>query len=1389
MRQSVPWSVKGVGPDAREAAKDLARRSGMTLGQWLNAMISEQTGGEGREESGPEEEASPLAALAARLDDMNRQPAAPAGAIGRAGTARDTWAEERNDANQAMERLRATEARTASLLEALVRRHGESEARTVQLIENLAQVNRTTESKTAQALAAVTKWIEAAERAPKENARAADRDAIEAVRAIAGRLDQIEGRLPQIDAVPRPVKAAIDRLEARLTALAEKSEPTQTAANEMMRTAAELERRFAALAEKVAAPARPAPAPEPAVDQAARIEARLASMLETMDSRPAPGRASLDRAISQIGTRQKALEEAGLNAPVWPPRPATAVPGRNGIGEGEVERGGGNLDAVRDQIAGLTQEIAQLRAAGRATPDLSNDPTLAELRREIASISASLPGLAPTQGLRALEGRIEGLVDRVEDLRHAGASSPALKALEQQLADIVRHVSELHLPDLAGLSQNLKSISSKLDLVAAQGVDPSALVRLQKQTEDIRNLVSQTARPDDVDGLAARIDDLAARLDLIQETMAQPRPEAPSPAFAELTARLEQIQQSLALPLPQGPSPAFAELSARLDRLQDTLARPQAALPTKAYDDLAARLDRVQDALSRPHEGMPALAMDDLTQRLDRLQETLQKPQLSPSPGALDEITARLDRLQEAVSKPQPAISGLPLHELTERLDRMNAVLSTPQALASHAAFDALAKRLDRVQETLVAPQPLVATASLEAMIGLLAERLEKAQQPDADDQAFEALERQITRIAEKLEGQTSDAPDLSGIQRTLGELMANLEQTRNAAIDAADDAALRAVRETMAQLPARGGGEKLPDDVRQHLEALRQNQDVAGRKTQTTLEAVNATLERLAERLNTLEGPPPARPVATVAAASFAPPPAPAAAAVSATPAAAPVEAAKPPAPAAIAAAPVSTARAEAEIGVRATPIVQSPADMDMSMDMPLEPGSGGPSNPQARSALDAAPVKASMPTPTGNDPRSVFIAAARRAAQAAAAEAASPADKPGDARPEVQPSPTAAGRDRAPRDRSAHLKGDVRTSVSALQGRTLLQRNKRPILFGMAAVTLALGSLACWTALTNENAGIVSAPVTATDTPAAPKADVPAAPPALAPPATTPPAPAPAAKPQASLFSPQPETTASITPPGGTTRSIGLPSLGGGIPSLTDAMAQTAAQANEAAAAAAARPILPEKLETALKAGDPRASYDAASRLVSGNSPPADLKAAAQLYQLAAAKGFAPAQYRLGSMYEKGIGVDKDVAMAKTWYERAAGKGNIKAMHNMAVLYAEGAFGGKADYATAGQWFRQAAEHGLRDSQYNLAILVTRGLGTTANPAEGYKWLSLAAAQGDTDAGKKRDEIGQRLDAETRAKMDRAAQAFVPKLESIMAKETTLPAMSWTDEQPKGA
>ena len=44
MTSGAPWSVKGIDPKVREVAKDMARRAGMTLGEWLNQMILEDGG-------------------------------------------------------------------------------------------------------------------------------------------------------------------------------------------------------------------------------------------------------------------------------------------------------------------------------------------------------------------------------------------------------------------------------------------------------------------------------------------------------------------------------------------------------------------------------------------------------------------------------------------------------------------------------------------------------------------------------------------------------------------------------------------------------------------------------------------------------------------------------------------------------------------------------------------------------------------------------------------------------------------------------------------------------------------------------------------------------------------------------------------------------------------------------------------------------------------------------------------------------------------------------------------------------------------------------------------------------------------------------------------------
>src|SRR5271155_1126451 len=51
----VPWHVKGVHPDAREVAREAARRSGVSVGVWLNSLIitAAEQGESAMDESAP----------------------------------------------------------------------------------------------------------------------------------------------------------------------------------------------------------------------------------------------------------------------------------------------------------------------------------------------------------------------------------------------------------------------------------------------------------------------------------------------------------------------------------------------------------------------------------------------------------------------------------------------------------------------------------------------------------------------------------------------------------------------------------------------------------------------------------------------------------------------------------------------------------------------------------------------------------------------------------------------------------------------------------------------------------------------------------------------------------------------------------------------------------------------------------------------------------------------------------------------------------------------------------------------------------------------------------------------------------------------------------------
>ncbi len=75
MKFGVPWSVNGLRPEARETAKEAARRSGMSLAEWLDSVIIQQAGQQGVQAPtiAGENSKGDGATVTARLDELTRR--------------------------------------------------------------------------------------------------------------------------------------------------------------------------------------------------------------------------------------------------------------------------------------------------------------------------------------------------------------------------------------------------------------------------------------------------------------------------------------------------------------------------------------------------------------------------------------------------------------------------------------------------------------------------------------------------------------------------------------------------------------------------------------------------------------------------------------------------------------------------------------------------------------------------------------------------------------------------------------------------------------------------------------------------------------------------------------------------------------------------------------------------------------------------------------------------------------------------------------------------------------------------------------------------------------------------------------------------------------------
>ncbi|UWF61065.1 peptidoglycan-binding protein [Brucella sp. 2716] len=877
------------------------------------------------------------------------------------------------------------------------------------------------------------------------------------------------------------------------------------------------------------------------------------------------------------------------------------------------------------------------------------------------------------------------------------------------------------------LSQTLSALEERLSELEPQKVDRAAPADTRAQTS--------------IAGLA----EIADHLRRMRNPYISPNEEAAERAF-QPPHRDEAFSE---------PPHYRRRLSDRIGTAAPEYARPQAA-PAEhdALHHIDGRLNEISRALiatnklQRPSRE-EAERMDRIEKRLAALTAQLDSAFTREDSDALfrrlGELSQRIDALQTNASLPEQMVEQLAcqVQLLATQIGKVVENLSRSDYRRVEARLEAISERLEAAERRAHEHHPAVLD-QIDRRFAELTERLDahyasRYGASSADSEAIHNLEQQIASIAQHL---AQPSRELSEIRPRLDSIERSLHGNREIVLDAAREATESAVARMLQHGPKgeTAIAQQLAADMKA-LETLARNADDRNTKT---FEAVHDTLTQVVERLAGIE-----KEMSAKSAVS-----APIKAPVFSSPAA--------PAPVKFpqvekAAAHISRPHepffksdfASLKPARRENPVhTQPPA---VKPDVKSGPRAGDETVLDLNSIMKRVREERRQQEDGSEAPKTAatskvdFITAARRAAQLAATQS-------------EQIEKDAA----APTEKKKASIADI------------LHRQRKPILFAIGAVMIAIAGLQVGTAFLNRDSDIDPAVNVAAEKPAA--IDMASTGGIQTIPTTINRA---AALPTPQMPPLQAESTVDDKMPA--------------LPSEPQASAQFSPPETEQTAAPEPQkieiPSIPEEagpaaLREAAAKGDMRALFEIGNRYMEGRGVAANVKEAAKWYQLAADQGFAPAQYRIGSFNEKGLGMARNLEKAKNWYQLAADQGNASAMHNLAVLFATGT-NGTPDNAAAVRWFTEAAELGVKDSQYNLGILAAKGLGMPVNLEESYKWFALAANAGDKDAAEKRDQIAKALKPEMLARAKGAVELWKAKPLDDAANSIDVPD-AWTEAKP---
>ncbi|MDJ1157981.1 hypothetical protein QNA08_07010 [Chelatococcus sp. SYSU_G07232] len=589
--QNAPWSVKGIDPEARDAAKEAARRAGMTLGEWLNGVIAGQAG---QDIASRPPLARPKAQRRAAVDHEAHDRVADR--LARRPRDIGDTALDLLDLRRPLDDDRLNGSASSEALATIARWMGEAQARLDAATRLSSERQEQTAAAIGDALTLVTRRLDDIERRLEKGHRAA-------IDPLRHTVEQIEARLERLTETPTvapetaPVEETLRVLEDRLAAMVQRmSEEHRTSPGGKARDS---------LAEPSAERAAGRSTPRPPV--AAQPAEDETGASPSAGSRPVP-QDRLSAAIAEIRGRQLDLERGATLGERF-----AAISRRLAPAPQPVTR---PAEAAPNATGGATTANAPTVDPSAAKADEKTDAACRPDRDEAPATALRAESLAPPE-LGTIPGdiadRLEALSRKIEQALRPIVEAPFDQML-QRLDRIDAHVqSGPDAADIERLEDLIRSLAERIETVRAPGSDASALDALERQIAHL------AARIDELAGAREGGPGIGKTLGTLERTM------------GDIVGHLEALHRGTAAAIEQAAQAAVADTLAGLPhgdpaRIAEIDALQRDFGELRAAQDAADR--RTQDTLEAVHD-----TLERVVERLALLEEDMAGKRRPPADG------------------------------------------------------------------------------------------------------------------------------------------------------------------------------------------------------------------------------------------------------------------------------------------------------------------------------------------------------------------------------------------------------------------------------------------------------------------------------------------------------------------------------------------------------------------------------------------------------------------------------------------------------------------------------------------------------------------------------------------------------------------------------------